>query len=122
MVAADLKQKLSKCELFKTWIAYLGHIVSKDDTETDLKKIATVKQWFQPTTVPDVHSCQGFTNHYKQCIHQYVQIARTINSLIAGKNASKKKKIVGWPLNVNSHLLSSRNYVAPDWDYIYWKD
>ena len=37
-------------------ISYLGNIITKDGIETDPKKIATIKQWPQPTTVTDVHS------------------------------------------------------------------
>ena len=36
---AGLKLKPSKCKFFKEKITYLGHIVSKDGIETDLKKI-----------------------------------------------------------------------------------
>ena len=39
LVQASLKLKPSKCELFKTPIAYLGHIVSKDGVETDPKRV-----------------------------------------------------------------------------------
>ena len=37
-----LKLKPSKCEFFKDRIAYLGHIVSKDGIEVDLKKIKEI--------------------------------------------------------------------------------
>ena len=36
--AAGLRLKLSKCEFFKPNIAYLGHIVSKDGTETEKRR------------------------------------------------------------------------------------
>ena len=35
--AAGLRLKLSKCEFFKSQVTYLGHIVSKNGIETDLK-------------------------------------------------------------------------------------
>ena len=38
LAAAVLRLKPSKCELFKSGVAYLGHIVSKDGIETDPKK------------------------------------------------------------------------------------
>ena len=43
LAAAGLKLKLSKCEFFKSGVTYLGHIVSKDSIETDLKKIEAIK-------------------------------------------------------------------------------
>ena len=39
---AGLKLKHSKCELFKRYITYLGHIYSENGVETDPKKIAAV--------------------------------------------------------------------------------
>ena len=38
LTQAGLKLKLKKCISFKTKLAYLGHIVSKDGIETDPKK------------------------------------------------------------------------------------
>ena len=93
LTAAGLKLKLSKCELFKTQSVYLAHIISKDGIETDPKKIAAIKQWLQPTTETDVHSFLVFTNHYRQFIPLYAQIAKPINSLAARQNANKTKKM-----------------------------
>ena len=61
----DLKLKPNKCEFFKTRLAYLGHIVSKDGIETDPKKIEAIRDWPRPHTVTDVRSLLGFTNHYQ---------------------------------------------------------
>ena len=62
--AAGLQLKLSKCELFKSQITSLGHIVSKDGIETDPKKITAIKEWPVPKTVVEVQSFLGFTNYY----------------------------------------------------------
>ena len=52
--AAGLQLKPRKCEFFKSQIAYLGHIVSKDGIETDPKKITAIKEWPIPKTVTEV--------------------------------------------------------------------
>ena len=52
--AAGLRPKPSKCEFFKSQIAYLGQIVSKDGIETDPKKITAIKEWPIPRTVMEV--------------------------------------------------------------------
>ena len=54
--AAGLRLKPSKCEFFKSQIAYLGYIVSKDGIQTDPKKITAIKEWPIPTTVTKVQS------------------------------------------------------------------
>ena len=44
---AGLKLKPSKCEVFKTCISYLGHVVSHEGIETLFKKIAEIVNWHQ---------------------------------------------------------------------------
>ena len=44
----------------------------------------------------EVQSFLGFTNYYHKFIPKYVQIARPINQLVSGENASKKKALVEW--------------------------
>ena len=96
LAAAGLKLKPSKCEFFRTQIAYLGHIVSRDGIETDPKKISAIKEWPTPKTVTDVRSFLGFTNHYRRFIHKYAHIARPLNALTSGDNAAKKKQAIQW--------------------------
>ena len=57
---AGLRLKPSKCEFFKSRVAYLGHIVSKNGIETDPKKIDAIKKWLAPKTVTQVQSFLGF--------------------------------------------------------------
>ena len=60
---------------FKSEIAYLGHIVSKDGIETDPKKINAIKDWLVPKTVAEIQSFLGFTNYYHKFIPKYAHIA-----------------------------------------------
>ena len=57
--AAGLRLKLSRCEFFKSQIAYLGCIVSKDGIEREKKKITTIQEWLIPKAVTEVHSFFG---------------------------------------------------------------
>ena len=72
--AAGLRLKPSKCEFFKSQIAYLGHIVSKDGIETEKKKITTIQEWPVAKTLTEVCSFLGFTNYYCKFIPEYAQI------------------------------------------------
>ena len=96
---AGLKLKPSKCEFSKERIAYLGHIVSKAGIETDPKKIAAVKLWPRPETTTQVRKFLGFTNYYRKFLYHYAQIARPLNKLISGDNASKKRTKIVWDDN-----------------------
>ena len=89
--AAGLQLKPSKCVFFKSCITYLEHIVSKDGIETDPKNVATINGWPVPKTVMEVQSFLGFTIYYWKFIPKYAHIARTINQLVSGENAYKKK-------------------------------
>ena len=93
---AGLKLQPSKCELFKTSLLYLGHIVSEDGIRTDPKKAEAVCQWPVPVTVTDVRSFLGLTNYYRRFLEGYAKIVRPLNNLISGENADKKKTLVEW--------------------------
>ena len=44
----------------------------------------------------EVRRFLGFTNYYHKFIPEYAQVARPINQLVSGDNASKKKTLVDW--------------------------
>ena len=62
LMAAGLKLKPTKCDLFRQQINYLGHVVSKEGVSTDPDKIKAVTEWPQPTTVTEVRSFLGFVS------------------------------------------------------------
>ena len=93
LVQAGLKLKH---EFFKSRISYLGHIVSSSGIEKDPRKVEAVKTWAIPKTVTNVRSFLGFTNYYRRFIKDYAKVARPLNALISGENASKKKRLIEW--------------------------
>ena len=80
LAKAGLKLKSSKCEFFKSKIAYLDHTVSAKGIKTGSKKIEAVKNWTMPKTVTDVRSFLGFTNHYQRFIRGYAKVAKPLNT------------------------------------------
>ena len=46
---AKLKLKPSKCELLKSEVRYLGHVVSSNGVSTDPDKVKAVSEWEPPT-------------------------------------------------------------------------
>ena len=44
----QLFSKISKCDIWFKFVAFLGHIISSEGIQVDSKKIDTVKQWLRP--------------------------------------------------------------------------
>ena len=122
LAKAGLKLKPSKYEFFKSKIAYLGHIVSTKGIKTDPKKLEAVKNWTTPKTVTDVRSFLSFTYHYWRFIKRYARVAKSLNSLVSGDNANRKKALVEWTdecqitfeklkdLCTSTHILAYADY------------
>jgi len=51
LIEHKLIAKMSKCDLHKLKISFLGHVVSKVGVETDPEKIKAVDEWPQPENV-----------------------------------------------------------------------
>ena len=88
----NLKLKPSKCELFKSRVTYLGHVVSEEGIETDPAKIEAVRTWPVPKSVKDVRRFLGFTGYYRRFIEGFAAIARPLNNLLIGHAINPKAK------------------------------
>ena len=95
------KLKPSKCELFRSQVAYLGHVVSREGIHTDPSKIEAVKNWPIPQSTKDIRKFLGFTGYYRRFIKGYAAIARPLNDLLighpTGPKSRKKKTKPGTP-------------------------
>jgi len=60
LIKHKLVANISKCELHKLKISFLGHMVSKDGVETDPEKIKAVAEWPQSENVKQMKSFLGF--------------------------------------------------------------
>lgn len=88
----NLKLKPSKCELFKSRVTYLGHVVSEKGIETDPAKLEAVRSWPVPKSVKDVRRFLGFTGYYRRFIEGFAAIARPLNNLLIGHATNPKAK------------------------------
>ena len=61
---SGLKMKPSKCELFRTEVLLLGHVVNQDGLQPNPKIIEKVLTWKEPCCVKEVHSYLGLCSYY----------------------------------------------------------
>ena len=69
--------------------------LSNDGIETDSKKVSAINEWPVPRTVTGVE----FLRFYQLLLAVYTKTcshSKTINQLVSGENANKKKSLAEW--------------------------
>ena len=66
---AGLKLVPKKCNLFKTEITILGHVVSSKGISTDPRKIQAVTDWPVPANVKVLRSFEGLCSYYRKSMN-----------------------------------------------------
>ena len=56
-------------------MAFLGHVVSKDDIQVDPRKIEAIIKWTRPTTATKVRRFLGLASYYKRFMKDISKIA-----------------------------------------------
>lgn len=70
---ADLKLKPAKCEIQKTQVLSLDHIVSAEGVATD-PEIGAVKVWKPPKNLKKLQAFLGTMGYYRQYIDHYITL------------------------------------------------
>ncbi|XP_055826359.1 uncharacterized mitochondrial protein AtMg00860-like [Solanum dulcamara] len=82
-----LYAKLSKCEFWLTYLAFLGLVIRTDGIRINTKKIEVVKAWPRPTTLMEVPSFLGLAGYYRRFIEKFASILVPLTRLT--QNAAK---------------------------------
>ena len=84
-----LQLKSTKCNLFRTSVPFLGHIVGRAGLECDPNKVSAVANWIPPSMIKGVREFLGFTGYYRRFVPDYSTVARPLVRLL-GKDCKFK--------------------------------
>ncbi|CAM8931525.1 unnamed protein product [Rhodiola kirilowii] len=74
--------KPSKCDIARTKVQYLGHLISHAGVEVDPDKIRAIKDWPVPTSLKHLHSFLGLASYYRRFVARYAHIAVPLTDLL----------------------------------------
>ena len=77
----NLYAKLSKCDIYKNQIHYLGHIILKEGISVDPEKIEAIMNWRTLRNATDVRSFIRLAGYYQRFIEGFSKVAHDITSL-----------------------------------------
>ena len=84
-----LQLKSTKCNLFRSSVPFLGHIVGRAGLECDPSKVSAVANWIPPSTIKGVREFLGFTGYYRRFVPDYSTVAQPLVRLL-GKDCKFK--------------------------------
>jgi len=76
-----LKDKPSKCVLFKSPIDFLGHLVFADGIEPQPDKLDTIRNWPTPHCLRDVRAFYDLAGYYQKFVKDFASIAEPLSRL-----------------------------------------
>lgn len=77
-----LYAKLSKCEIFKDEVTFLGHRFSANGKEMDPTKVKAIQEWPTPKNVSELRSFLGLCGYYRTFVYRFSSIVAPLTELL----------------------------------------
>ena len=82
LLVHKLYAKCSKCAFVVNKIEYLGHLISAEKVEIDLKKVQTMKEWLAPKSLKELRDFLGLTGYYWRFIKGYGVLVKPLSNFL----------------------------------------
>ena len=76
-----LKLKPAKCQLLRTKVEFLGHIVSQDGVEVEPGKIQRILDWPEPRDLTELRSFVGLCAYYRRFVPNFSTVCKPLFDL-----------------------------------------
>ena len=80
--------QVSKCEFFKTFVAFLDHMILDKGILVDPKKVKSISEWNVPRDKTEVRSFLGFASYYRRFVKGFFKIVTLLTTLLKGESES----------------------------------
>ena len=110
--SANLKLNPKKCELFKTKVLYLGHVVSREGVSTNPSKIDAVAFWPTPKNKRELREFLGLCSYYRKFIKSFADIASPLHHLVEKETEFVWSEQCSEAFNELKRLLTSAPVLA----------
>ena len=115
MSRCGIKLKLSKCNIFRNSVKYLGHIVSSKDIKMDPFYLERVKNWARPKSGKEMQSFLGFLNYYRSYLPNFASTTYKLDALRNEKQIIWTDELISVFESSKSMFHSSVSKGYPDW-------
>lgn len=90
---ANLKIQLDKSEFLHQEIEFLGYVITSDGIKPNVKKIAAIEKYPEPTTIKELRSFLGMMGYYRRFVKDFAKIAKPLTNLLRGEGCHSNKKV-----------------------------
>jgi hypothetical protein len=78
---ANLRLKISKCNILQRKVSFLGYSISQRGVGTDPDKISAVRDWPVPTSLKQSRAFVGLCQYYHRFVPRFSEIAAPLHAL-----------------------------------------